>query len=91
MANIHIERKHDLGLQGARSTVEQVAETLKQELQAECEWSGDKLLFQRTGASGTIEAKEHSIDLDIELDMVLSMMKSVIEERINLKLDTLLS
>lgn len=90
MATINIQRNHSLGLDAARAAVEQLAQDLRDDLQANCHWDGDKLLFDRVGASGSIEAKADSVDLDIQLDMALSMMKGMIEERINTKLDSLL-
>jgi len=90
MPTINMHRNHSLGIEGARAVVEQMAQGLRDDLQANCHWDGDKLLFDRAGASGTIEAKADSIDLDIELDMTLAMLKGTIEERINTKLDSLL-
>jgi len=91
MANIHIKRMHTLGVETARLEVEKLAQTLKSELQTEYKWSGDKLLFKRSGASGIIDVGADYIDLDIKLGMALSIMKGKIEETINDKLDSALS
>jgi putative polyhydroxyalkanoate system protein len=91
MANIHIKRTHNLGINNARTAVEKLAQTLKSELQADFKWSGDKLLFKRSGASGTIDVGSDYIDLDIRLGMALSLMKGKIEDTINTKLDSALS
>jgi len=91
MANIHIKRTHNLGIDNARTAVEKLAQTLKSELQADFKWSGDKLLFKRSGASGTIDVGSDYIDLDIRLGMALSLMKGKIEDTINTKLDSALS
>jgi len=91
MANIHIKRTHNLGIDNARTAVEKLAQTLKSELQADYTWSGDKLLFKRSGASGTIDVGSDYIDLDIRLSMALSLMKGKIEDTINTKLDSALS
>ncbi|MCG6859939.1 MAG: polyhydroxyalkanoic acid system family protein [Chromatiaceae bacterium] len=90
MANIHIERSHNLGLEDARSKVEQLAESLKEDLQIDYEWSGDRLVFERFGASGSIVVSADKIDLDIELGMVLALMKDNIEEGVNRRLDAVL-
>lgn len=91
MANIHIKRPHNLGIENARTEVEKLAQTLKSDLQADYKWSGDKLLFKRSGASGTIDVGSDYIDLDIRLSMALSLMKGKIEDTINNKLDSALS
>jgi putative polyhydroxyalkanoate system protein len=91
MANIRIKRNHTLGIEDARTEVEKIAESLKSEIQADYTWSGNKLLFQRSGASGTIDVGADYIDLDVKLGMALSLLKGTIEESINNKLDAALS
>jgi putative polyhydroxyalkanoate system protein len=90
MANIRIKRSHRLGLDNARSEVEKIAKSLKSDLQADYQWSGNKLLFKRSGASGTIDVGGNYIDLDIKLGLLLSPMKGQIESSINQKLDAAL-
>ena len=87
MSSIHIERTHELGLETARARIEEVAQTLGDELQLDCEWNGDTLVFKRPGASGTIDVRVDSIDVDVELGLPLSLMQGMIEERINARLD----
>ncbi|MEA3275895.1 MAG: polyhydroxyalkanoic acid system family protein [Pseudomonadota bacterium] len=90
MSKIHIRRDHQLGLTDAKSQVESLAESLKKELHADYRWKGDQLLFQRSGASGTINVGDDFIDLDIKLGMLLSPMKGRIEDSIRSKLDSML-
>jgi len=87
MSNIRIRRTHQLGLAGAKTQMQAIAEDLKQKLSADYVWRGDKLLFNRSGASGTIDVGEDYIELDIKLGMALSLMKGRIEDEINTKLD----
>lgn len=91
MANIQIKRNHNLGIDNARTEVEKLAEALRSELQADYTWNGNKLLFKRSGASGTIDVGPDYIDLDIKLGMALSLLKGTIEESINNRLDAALS
>lgn len=90
MANIHIERRHTLGLDGAKTQVETMAQNLKKDLQADCHWKGDTLHFKRSGASGKIDVGEGAIVLDVKLGMGLGLMKGKIEESINRNLDRVL-
>jgi putative polyhydroxyalkanoate system protein len=87
MAKIHIRRKHNLGLTDAKTQVEGLANRLQKELNAKCQWQGDRLLFKRTGATGAIDVGEDFIEVDITLGMALAMMKGKIEDAINQKLD----
>jgi putative polyhydroxyalkanoate system protein len=91
MANIRIKRNHDLGIENARAAVEKLAQALRSELQADYTWSDNTLVFNRLGASGTIDVGDNYIDLDIRLGMPLSLMKGVIEDSINNRLDVALS
>jgi len=90
MSSIHIERTHDLGLQSARAQVEELAQSLRDELQAEYEWNGDRLVFERPGATGTIDVGTDRIDVNIELGWAFSMLSGMIEESINRRLDAAL-
>jgi len=91
MADIHIERTHNLGLEKARIQVEALAQSLGEELQADYEWNGNTLIFKRPGASGTIDVGADYINVVIELGMSLSLFGFAIEESVNKRLDALLS
>jgi len=87
MANIRIKRTHQLGTEKARAQVEAFARSLKEELQIDYEWDGNRLTFKRTGVSGTLEVGADSLDLDIDLGLSLSLLAGAIEKDINKKLD----
>lgn len=91
MANIHIERQHSLGLDAAKTQMETIAQNLKQDLQADYEWNGDRLVFKRTGASGAIDVTECNVVVDVKLGMALRLLKGKIEEHINQNLDKVLT
>jgi len=87
MANIRIKRTHALGTANARAQVATFAQSLKEELQIDYAWDGDRLIFKCVGASGILEVSADSINLDIELGLSLSLLASTIEKDINKKLD----
>ena len=91
MANIHIERRHNLGIPAAREQVTRIAEKLERDLQAEYQWKGDTLHFKRSGASGTIGVQQSSVVIDVKLGMALGLMKGKIESSINESLDRMLT
>lgn len=88
MARIHIEREHGLGLAEARRQIDQVAETLRNQLQARFHWEGDRLEFERSGAHGVIEVAEDRVTLDIRLGLLLRPLKGTIERTITEQLDS---
>jgi putative polyhydroxyalkanoate system protein len=91
MANIHIERKHTLGLDTAKDRVEGIAQQLKKELEADYRWQGDTLHFSRSGASGTIDVGDDKLVLDVKLGLALGMLKGKIEETIEQKINQALA
>ena len=90
MTNIHIERTHNLGVDKARAQVETLAQSLRDELQADYAWNGNTLTFNRPGASGTIDVGVDYIDVDIEIGMSLLLLRYAIENSVNKRLDALL-
>jgi putative polyhydroxyalkanoate system protein len=88
VARIHIERQHGLGLEEARRQIDQVADTLRDQLQARFHWEGDRLEFERPGAHGVIEVAENRVTLDIRLGLLLRPIKGTIERTITEQLDS---
>jgi putative polyhydroxyalkanoate system protein len=91
MAEIHIKRAHHLGREKARAEVEKLAQLLQSELQAAYRWNGDRLLFERSGASGTIAVGDNFLEIDVKLSLLLTPMKGKIEDSIRTKLDLALA
>ena len=79
MAQIRMKQEHNLTRADARARVENVARDLKRKLNAEYQWKGDSLRFSRSGASGTINVGDDSIEVDVKLSMLLAPMKGKIE------------
>ena len=87
MANICIIRQHQIGREQARQRMEMVGDTLKTKLDAECTWEGDRMNFERSGASGSIDVGDDFLEFNIQLSMVLTPLKSTIEKVIHEELD----
>ena len=90
MTKIRITRPHRLGLEAARARAEEFTRTLSKELQLDYKWDGDRLTFERTGASGTLTIDASAIDLDIALGLPLSLLAGTIEKTIQERLDSAL-
>jgi len=87
MANIHIKRNHDLGLSEAKQRVDQIASSLQDKLDAKWAWKGNKLSFTRSGASGSVDVADDSVEFNIKLGLMLTPLKGKVESAINEELD----
>ena len=85
MAIIHIKTKHHLSHEDAIARVEKIAQDLEKKLDAKYAWKGDALLFQRKGASGSIDVGKDTIEFKIKLGMMLAPIKGKIEKVIREK------
>ncbi len=97
MPDIHIQRRHQLGLPAARSIAQQWALQLEEKFGAPCTYEAaaqadgtDTLRFSRSGVSGTLLVSAGSFVLDAKLGFLLGAFKDKIEAEIEKNLDALL-
>lgn len=94
MADLHILRRHSLGLHEARKVAFRWAELVEQEFQMECTYeegkSLDEVCFTRSGVSGTLHVTKDKFELNAKLGFLLGAFKSRIESEIVKNLDQLL-
>ena len=94
MADIHIVREHDLGLEHARKLAFRWAEVAEKKLDMDCTYtegrSSDLVKFRRPGAHGELKVTAHSFELHARLGLVLGVFKHKIETEIVKNLDQLL-
>lgn len=95
MADIHIERDHQLGLSGARKLAWQWAEQAENEFDMSCTYEEgdecDEVQFTRSGVSGTLKVSAERFELDARLGFLLGAFKERIESEIVKNLDDLLA
>ena len=95
MANLHILRKHALGLTQARAIAFQWAEQAESEFDMECTYeeggTDDMVSFTRSGVSGTLHVTKDKFELDAKLGFLLGAFKERIESEIVRNLDALLA
>jgi putative polyhydroxyalkanoate system protein len=95
MADIHIQRKHQLGLAGARKIAWQWAEQAEDEFGMECTYEEggdcDEVGFSRSGVSGTLLVTADQFELDAKLGFLLGAFRERIESEIVKNLDELLA
>ena len=94
MADIHIEREHDLGLSGARKIAFQWVEKVEKKFDLACSYEqgagSDLVSFSRTGVQGTLAVTTTSFDIDIKLGFLMAAFKDMIETEIARNLDKLI-
>lgn len=87
MATIDIKRTHALGKEKARAAAQQVAERLKDKIDATYHWDGDDLRFERTGAKGRIAVSATEVRIEIDLSFLLRPLKGKLEDKAKQYLD----
>lgn len=95
MADIHIVRRHDLGLEAARRLAARWAEVAGQKLDMQCRYERgalhDQVQFRRVGASGRLKVAADHFALEAKLGFLMGMFKHRIEFEIIRNLDQLLA
>jgi len=95
MADIHIERKHSLGLLEARKVAFKWAEMAEEKFDMECTYeegdTSDLVSFTRSGVSGELKVTPDLLELDAKLGFLLGAFKEKIEGEIVKNLDALLA
>ncbi len=95
MADIHIERQHQLGLAEARKIAYRWAEKAEADLQMDCTYeegaTRDEVNFTRMGASGTLSVTRDRFELKAKLGFLLGAFKDRIEREITKNLDAMLA
>ena len=95
MANVHIVRKHALGLAGARKIAFQWAEQVEKDFGMACTYgegsTQDDVAFTRSGVSGSLQVTKDMFELEAKLGFLLGAFKDRIEGEIVKNLDALLA
>jgi putative polyhydroxyalkanoate system protein len=95
LAEIHITRKHTLGLAQARKLAFKWAETAEEKLDMECTYeegkTSDLVTFTRSGVNGELKVTKDHFELDARLGFLLGAFKERIEGEIVKNLDELLA
>ena len=94
MADLHIVRKHTLGLAKARKIALDWAEQVERDFSMECTYeegrSADLVRFTRSGVQGELQVTKDHFALDARLGFLLGAFKGRIEAEIVKMLDALI-
>lgn len=95
MADIRIERKHQLGLEEARKIAWKWAVQAESEFGMSCTYEegkeSDEVCFTRSGVDGSLTVTADHFELDAKLGFLLGAFKERIEDEIVKNLDGLLA
>ena len=95
MADLHILRKHSLGLPKARKIALQWAERSEKDFSMACTYNEgtkqDEMAFSRSGVKGTLMVTGDKFELKAVLGFLLGAFKGKIEGEIVKNLDALLA
>jgi putative polyhydroxyalkanoate system protein len=87
MSEIHLRRKHTIGIKKAKVAAQKVADDLAEEYGMQAQWEGDLLRFSRSGVDGALKVTRTEVVLDAKLGFLLSAFRARIEEHINENFD----
>ena len=87
MSEIHLRRKHTIGMRKAKVAAQKVADDLAEEYGIEARWEGDLLRFSRSGVHGALKVTRTEVVLDAKLGFLLSAFRARIEEHISENFD----
>ena len=90
MADISLKRTHALGLKGAHTAANKMADKLGEKFDLKGTWNGNTLNFARPGVTGILEVSDHEMKLEVSLGFMLKMMKGPIEQSVHENLDKVL-
>jgi putative polyhydroxyalkanoate system protein len=95
LADLHILRKHALGLPKARKIAFQWAERAEKDFSMDCTYqeggAQDEVAFSRSGVKGTLMVTADKFELNAALGFLLGAFKGKIEGEIVKNLDALLA
>jgi putative polyhydroxyalkanoate system protein len=87
MANIDIQRTHNLGLDEARVRVAQIEPELKSKYGVSLSWNGDRALVKGPGVSGDAWIDPTDLGMSLKLNLLLrplaGKIKSAIEQAVD--------
>ena len=87
MSEIHLQRRHKLGLQKAKEAAQKVADDMAESFDIASEWDGNALSFSRAGVSGRMKITRDKVVLEARLGLLLAAFKPRIEERLQKDFD----
>lgn len=84
MANINIQRNHQLTPEVLKLKIDAIMCGIKDRLEFQSEWETEQeFSFRRKGANGRIEITESNFELNLNLGIMYRALRKPIEQKIN--------
>lgn len=83
MADIHIEKAHQLGIAKARQAVENIAREMAQRFEIDYWWEQNTLHFHRHGVSGRMEVEDSVVRILVRLGFLMRPFSQRIRREID--------
>jgi putative polyhydroxyalkanoate system protein len=95
MATIDVRRTHTLPKDEARKRAEDLAVSMKQKMDLDWHWDGDRILFEAArgtakGTRGSVEVSDTEVRVQIDLPLLMRMLKGTVESKVHEKLAQIL-
>jgi putative polyhydroxyalkanoate system protein len=95
MATIDVSRSHKLSKDEAKKRAESLADSMKQKLDLDWRWDGDRIVFDASrgpakGTKGSVDVGDSEVRVQIDLPFLLRVMKGTVESKVTEKLAQLL-
>jgi putative polyhydroxyalkanoate system protein len=87
MADIDIERNHELGEEELRKRLSEMEAKLKEKYGVKIAWRGNQADIKGTGVSGTIALAQSKIAINLKLGLMMKPMTGKIREAMEKQLD----
>lgn len=92
MADIDINKSHNLKITDARARLEKMAGSLQAQYGIKSAWTGNTAILSGTGLKkGMVELTDNAINVHITLGFLAKAMKGKVQEQVNIALDKALS
>lgn len=91
MAEIRIERNHQLGKREAHRRLAEIEPKLKEKYGVELTWAGDHAQVKGTGVSGQLSLGEERLALDLKIGLLLRPMAGKIRTALERQIDQALA
>lgn len=83
MADIRVERRHQIGKEAAKAAAVRIAERMQEKAQVKYRVNGDTIEFERTGASGRMTVGDDIVTVEVKLGLLLKPMRGFIEQKMD--------
>ncbi|MBX7228393.1 MAG: polyhydroxyalkanoic acid system family protein [Burkholderiaceae bacterium] len=91
MADIELERPHNMSLAQAKNVAQKVAEEMATEYGLQSQWEGNSLNFSRPGIHGTLSVDSKTMRVAVSLSFLFKPFAGKFREQMSVNMEKLLT